>query len=58
MHPLFTKPLRMTHDVIGAGIEVHKIRGRDCLNRSTSDAFEAVLPGANIERANKVDRDN
>ena len=27
MHPLFTKASEMTHDVIGAAIEVHKDKG-------------------------------
>ena len=38
MHPLFAQAAGITHDVIGAAIEVHKERGQDCWNRFTSGA--------------------
>jgi hypothetical protein len=33
MHPLFVQASGLTHDVIGAAIEVHKDKGQDCWNR-------------------------
>ena len=38
MHPLFLQASGITHDVIGAAIEVHKDKDLDYLNRSTNGA--------------------
>ena len=34
MHSLFAQASSLTQDVIGAAIEVHKDKGRDCWNQS------------------------
>jgi hypothetical protein len=35
MHPLFAKADRLSGEIIGAAIEVHRVWGRDCWGAST-----------------------
>ena len=59
MHPLFTQASGMTHDVIGAAIEVHKDKGPGLLPlglvvhfhalKMTDGVSRLILPKANLE---------
>ncbi len=56
MHPLFVKASEMTHDVIGAAIEVHKDKGPGLLESIYEWCFtmELQLRGRQVENHDKV----
>jgi GxxExxY protein len=57
MHPLFTKASGITHDVIGAAIEVHKDKGPGLLESVYEWCFtiELGMRGHQVENQSKVD---
>ena len=59
MHPLFTQASEMTHDVIGAAIEVHKDKGPGLLESiyEWCLTMELQLRGHQVKNQDRVNRD-